>query len=145
MSEGKTLKEIALELLEKYRRSETGLIWEMSGSISEDITKLEYECNYIRKQIERMPLTVDQSMNVLHLPYVEMPKWIPVTERLPETSEKVLITRRFGLYVGDDYDRCIDLGHYYSNLKQWDTLYLDDIEVLAWMPLPEPYKGGDAE
>lgn len=56
MSEGKTLKEIALELLEKYRRSETGLIWEMSGSISEDITKLEYECNYIRKQIERMPL-----------------------------------------------------------------------------------------
>ena len=67
-------------------------------------------------------------------------EWIPVSERLPETNEKVLITRRFGLYVGDDYDRCIDLGYYYSNLNRWDTLNLDDIEVLAWMPLPEPYK-----
>ncbi len=72
-------------------------------------------------------------------PSVE-PGWIPVTERLPKTSEKVLVTRRFGLYVGDDYDRCIDLGYYYSNLKKWDTLDLDDIEVLAWMPLPEPYR-----
>lgn len=54
MSEGKTLKEIALELLEKYRLSETGQIWEMSGSISEDTAKLEDECNYIRKQIEGM-------------------------------------------------------------------------------------------
>lgn len=53
MSEYKILKEIALELLEKYRLSETGLIWETSGSISEDITRLEYECNYMRKQIEK--------------------------------------------------------------------------------------------
>lgn len=72
-------------------------------------------------------------------------QWVPVSERLPETSEKVLITRRFGLYVGDDYDRCIDLGYYYSNLNQWDTLNLDDIEVLAWMPLPEPYCGAKME
>ena len=66
-------------------------------------------------------------------------EWIPVSEKLPETSGKVLITRRIGLYVGDDYDCCVDLGYYYSNLNEWDTLDLDDIEILAWMPLPEPY------
>lgn len=95
---------------------------------------------YDVKCILRQAKSLDRAWDVIHLPYVEVPKWIPVSERLPETSEKVLITRRFGLYVGDDYDRCIDLGYYYSNLKKWDTLDLDDIEVLAWMPLPEPYR-----
>ena len=46
------LKQIALELLEKYRQSERSLIWEYSGNIREDEKLLEEECREYRKRIE---------------------------------------------------------------------------------------------
>lgn len=130
MSEDKTLKEIALELLEKYRLSETGLILETSGSISEDITRLEYECNYMRRQIEKVP----------------KPRWIPVKERLPENDVDVLCTIHF---VGTHWaplarERLVDISHCRDG--EWYT-YLDDdalkdawFDVVAWMPLPDAYE-----
>ena len=47
-----TLKEIALDLLEKYRESETGVIWEYSGHIEESLKKLDAECEKYREKIE---------------------------------------------------------------------------------------------
>lgn len=132
MSEYKILKEIALELLEKYRLSETGLIWEISGSISEDITRLEYECNYMRKQIEK----------------AAEPRWIPVTERLPETSDPVLVTYIFHgdrLFTGAKIVREVATANYYN--EAWFPhdceFYYELVDVLAWMPLPESFKGGE--
>ena len=57
------------------------------------------------------------------------PHWIPVTERLPEVKQKVLVQ-----YADESMatKRCNDAGHlawFYSN-------------AVAWMPAPEPYKGG---
>lgn len=54
--------------------------------------------------------------------------WIPVTERLPEVKQKVLVQ-----YADESMatKRCNDAGHltwFYSN-------------AVAWMPAPEPYKG----
>lgn len=40
----RSLKDIALELLDKYEDSETHVIWEYSGSIDEDLKELEDEC-----------------------------------------------------------------------------------------------------
>lgn len=51
MSEGKTLKETDLELLEKYRLSEESGIY-YSEFIHEDLANLKTECDGIRKQIE---------------------------------------------------------------------------------------------
>ena len=79
------------------------------------------------------------------LPTAE-PQWIPCDERLPEK---------------DDYKSCIEcldgavwyftengtmgLGYYYKSTKEWSTT--DDLKtdgkVIAWMPLPKPYKEGD--
>ena len=77
------------------------------------------------------------------------PHWIPVSERLPEE---------------DDYKSCMEcldgavwyftkngtmgLGYYYKSTKEWSTT--DDLKtdgkVVAWMPLPEPYRdGGEAD
>ena len=71
-------------------------------------------------------------------------RWIPCSERLPEE---------------DDYKSCIEcldgavwyftengtmgLGYYYKSVKEWSTT--DDLKtdrkVVAWMPLPDPWKG----
>jgi len=55
------------------------------------------------------------------------PHWIPITERLPEVKQKVLVQ-----YADESMatKRCNDAGHlawFYSN-------------AVAWMPALEPYK-----
>ena len=46
-----TLKEIAMELLDKYRDSEEGLIWEYSGDIRKSTENLDNICNTYRNMI----------------------------------------------------------------------------------------------
>lgn len=53
MNEDKTLKEIALALLEKYRTVAEALIYENSGRITEDLMEADCEYGRIRKQIEK--------------------------------------------------------------------------------------------
>ena len=55
-------------------------------------------------------------------------EWIPVSERLPEWGERVLTIDNDGDYeinhiMDDEYD-------------EW----FYDYDIIAWMPLPEPYK-----
>ena len=63
-------------------------------------------------------------------------RWIPCSKRLPENRRYVLVTyqHEYGL---------IDHGitWYGEAEKKWDT----SRNVVAWMPLPEPYLGGDSE
>ena len=62
-------------------------------------------------------------------------QWIPVSERLPEVGEICLLTVHEYGWNCKDYTRVI-IGEYSDN-------YAD--HILAWMPLPTPYKGGDDE
>lgn len=58
-------------------------------------------------------------------------QWIPCSERLPLDHDSVLIT---------DYDYWIDIG--YHDGQTWH--YSEAVgtpQVIAWMPLPDPYKG----
>lgn len=61
-------------------------------------------------------------------------EWIPVSERLPEYS---------GLYLISIYDLVTVAnftGKYFCD-RQMDKF----VDVMAWQPLPEPYKKGGAE
>lgn len=73
-------------------------------------------------------------------------RWIPVSERLPEKREDgkpihVLVTLREGFL----HDRVYEAFFNRSD-RTWeigDTYEWDCDSILAWMPLPEPYKVGD--
>lgn len=67
-------------------------------------------------------------------------EWIPVEERLPEEPKQnpKLDDRPMEIYL-------VDIGEDYPFRAFWNGKYFHDgwsrLDVLAWMPLPEPFKG----
>lgn len=63
-------------------------------------------------------------------------EWIPCSERLPEDDREVLVQLAWR----------IEIGWHLNGI--WKSEYVneyDDEDVLAWMPLPKPWKGADDE
>jgi hypothetical protein len=72
--------------------------------------------------------------------------WIPCNERMPENYTKVLVY--FEYYRYGEYN-CMystwGIGEYFDFSGGWlinDSTGWRDLHVFAWMPLPEPPKGG---
>ena len=78
-------------------------------------------------------------------------QWIPVTERLPEKNGRYLVTRGLNA-VGAIWNRVYIVNYsdlmglkdsrifWQGNVGKSDFEKLELEDVLAWMPLPEPYK-----
>lgn len=85
-----------------------------------------YEQGNMGEQVEYLQMAIKA---------LEEPQWIPVAERLPEEFGDYLVSiKRIGW----------NCEEYVEN----DIAYWDDLEgfhkadkVIAWMPLPEPWKG----
>lgn len=92
-------------------------------------------------------------------------KWIPVSKGLPEEEYPVIVTWKnddpawyYQHILGKHY---VGVAHYKNGKWYWyssitedvlmeygrcDSEELDEaIKVIAWMPMPEPYKAGEQE
>lgn len=56
-------------------------------------------------------------------------RWIPVSERLPEPYQHIIATVRHIGWNEEEYNRVVYMA------------YGGESNILAWMPLPEPWKG----
>ena len=76
-----------------------------------------------------------QAMDALFDMLNSSQQWIPCSERLPTTKDDYIITVKDKSLTWTDY-------------VEWSADYhwwgYDDDMVIAWMPLPEPYKGEKA-
>jgi len=68
-------------------------------------------------------------------------QWIPVTERLPKDDDWQLVTILDE--SGDSPYRYSDFGWYLEAAKCWIVEADQRTDIVAWMPLPEPWKGED--
>lgn len=94
--------------------------------------------------IKNSKFLLNAMKKVIKLPSAQPePRWIPCSERLPEKGFTVLVTR-----LTNDNITYIELASlqddcWMSNCDEYDKP--TDHKVIAWMPLPEPYKGGREE
>lgn len=70
---------------------------------------------------------------------------IPCSEQLPETDDDVLCLCQYKIMKGVNITGTAQkyaIGYYYKPTGSWlvDNAGFDN-QVLAWMPLPEPWKG----
>ena len=66
-------------------------------------------------------------------------RWIPVSEALPKDMDRLLVT-----IVRSDGSKRVRSGDYFKGyfmMDNGDTWNETDKEVIAWMPLIEPYRG----
>ena len=106
------------------------------------------ELKYLRGKIEQLTIKPEQ-------------RWIPCSERLPEAEDcpmDCLVTRK-SKYIGNYTDMAVCEKNGMWTHEDWDAIVLGDVkdgkstglistrddDIIAWMPLPEPYKGGEQD
>ena len=94
----------------------------------------------IRKNIEQQPSIKPKTGH-----------WIPVSERFPNNDDYVLVCYEDGhirtayYYIDtniypSEFDDCCETGWY-----NYSETFMYKQDVIAWMPLPEPYKAESEE
>jgi hypothetical protein len=76
---------------------------------------------------------IDQPSNV-YVKFEDLPRWIRVSERLPEEDQQCLTVDKDGVQRVARFDAIGDgERHSWYEEQEWKSVY-----PVAWMPLPEP-------
>lgn len=116
--------------------------WEGCEGSKEDLIKAADAIEELRKAVLRLE---DESGIYDELPtvYIYPTKWIPVTERLPDTDVDVLVMVHWRDYPEDMmcYGRRFKTRWYLWNGELGELI--KGFDITHWMPLPEPPKDGE--
>ena len=79
--------------------------------------------------------------NIANMPTVtpQEPRWIPVSERLPESDEE------YHTFLVTDNKGKVTLSEFYLSISDRKPYWSGMIDVVAWMPLPKPYEPQESE
>ena len=105
----------------------------------EAIRKLQKHKNeYLDEWVDYSGIVEALDMAIEALPAEAVQGWIPCSERLPSDGGNYLITVA-DLRLGHIGEHTVTMADFYAKEKKWNSA----VDVYAWMPLPEPYKGGE--
>lgn len=90
------------------------------------------------KEFNDYILTINQVMDWID----QEPRWIPVSERLPDTDDEVLCWYEYYHWSQEKVLPEYGIGCYFKETSAWygEVAIGRDVRVIAWMPLPKPYK-----
>lgn len=129
-------QKVATELKQQLQKSEEDNV-NLTGWLAEEHAK---QCpHYIRNVHDRGD---DSLCNKWVCEVKSLPKWIPVTERLPEYDKVVQITD--GVEVGHGYLEGIDTTIGVTSFWHSPFCDIDETHITHWMPLPQPPKDGES-
>ena len=139
---------------------QTGQTWGKSANVAEPsgdlISRTEAKKQIIEKVFHDYTDEMLGTMQVLdELPSVSADaEWISVSEKLPNEDARYLVQMSYGIMQvlnwANNLEEVDDFDFYNKKHGGWYELdsewgYCERNEVIAWMPLPTPYKGGDSE
>ena len=95
-----------------------------------------YGANAVGELISELPSVTPQE-----------PRWIPVSERLPDTDDEVLCWYEYYHWSQEKVLPEYGLGCYFKETKSWfgEVANGHKVRVIAWMPLPKPYEPQESE
>ena len=73
---------------------------------------------------------------------LEQTRWIPCSERLPEEGKRYLVS---AIWKDKDFEKSAVYDAVYGSDGLWHSYNYEPVsyKVIAWQPLPEPYKERD--
>lgn len=119
-----------------YRAIQKLGAYEDTGLMPDEIGKLNAETQEeARKMLEKVAKLSEKIEKAQ-----ERTRWIPVTERLPESGSMVLVSLE-GISI-PDIAECGGTSQEGIKFRPVDNDFAYAKGIVAWMPLPEPYEEG---